>query len=44
MYTGGLIMMLLVQAGAGMLIRPERNANLHVIFIFFTDIGHADVN
>ena len=44
MYTGGLIMMLLVQAGAGMLIRPERNANLHVIFIFFIDIGHADVN
>ena len=44
MCVGSLIMMLLVQTGAGMLIRPQRNANLHVIFIFFTDIGHADVH
>ena len=25
-------------------VRPEGNVNLHMIFIFFADIGYADAN
>jgi len=25
-------------------VRPEGNVNLHMIFILFADIGHADAN